>query len=91
MEEIAYHLLFKGRVQGVGFRFTAHRLAQQYRINGWVRNNPDGTVEAHAQGQRIRLGEFLGELKVVFKNYIIEYEINEEPASTEFVGFRIRF
>jgi acylphosphatase len=39
-----------GAVQGVFFRDTVHRLAQQHRVAGWVRNNPDGTVEAVFEG-----------------------------------------
>jgi acylphosphatase len=39
-----------GRVQGVFFRDTIRRLAQQRGVAGWVRNNPDGTVEAVLEG-----------------------------------------
>ncbi len=47
-----------GRVQGVGFRqFTAER-ARGLGLIGWVRNLPDGSVEAEAQGQQATLAEF---------------------------------
>ncbi len=39
-----------GRVQGVFFRDTVRRLAAQRRVAGWVRNVPDGTVEAVFEG-----------------------------------------
>ena len=42
----------KGRVQGVGFRYFVQRKAQQLGVRGWVRNNPDGTVELVAEGNR---------------------------------------
>ena len=42
--------LLSGRVQGVGFRYFAQRAATQLGVVGWVRNCPDGTVEAVAQG-----------------------------------------
>lgn len=49
------HYLVTGRVQGVGFRqFTAQR-AQELQLSGWVRNLPDGNVEAEAQGALERL------------------------------------
>ncbi len=35
---------YSGRVQGVGFRYTAQSLAQRLRVSGWVRNEPDGSV-----------------------------------------------
>ena len=39
-----------GRVHGVGFRYTARQMALNLGLVGWVRNRPDGTVEAWAQG-----------------------------------------
>jgi acylphosphatase len=40
-----------GRVQGVFFRETARRRAESARLSGWVRNNPDGSVEAVFEGE----------------------------------------
>jgi acylphosphatase len=40
-----------GRVQGVFFRETLRRRAESARVAGWVRNNPDGTVEAVLEGE----------------------------------------
>ena len=50
MDQMAKHIIFAGRVQGVGFRFTAHNVARRYDVSGYVRNRPDGTVEMFAQG-----------------------------------------
>jgi acylphosphatase len=47
--------LVRGRVQGVGFRWFVEREAHILKIAGWVRNNPDGTVEILAQGTRDQL------------------------------------
>lgn len=41
-----------GRVQGVFFRDSMRRLAQQHRVNGWVENRWDGTVEAVLEGEK---------------------------------------
>jgi acylphosphatase len=41
-----------GFVQGVFFRDTTRRLAERHGVAGWVRNNPDGTVEAVLEGDR---------------------------------------
>ncbi len=39
-----------GYVQGVGFRYRAYNAANMYRVTGWVRNNPDGSVSMEMQG-----------------------------------------
>ena len=49
------HAVVHGDVQGVGFRYFAQRKAQQLGLQGWVRNNDDGTVEAVAEGSREQL------------------------------------
>ena len=54
---IRRHLSFKGRVQGVGFRYRACRAAEKAGVTGWVKNEPDGTVTMEVQGteEQIRL------------------------------------
>ena len=47
---IRYRVLVAGRVQGVFFRDTCLRLAVQHGVSGWVRNLPDGRVEAVFEG-----------------------------------------
>ena len=51
-EKTRAHLIIAGRVQGVFFRAETQRSAQMFGVNGWVRNKPDGTVEAVAEGER---------------------------------------
>jgi acylphosphatase len=47
---VRYRVLISGRVQGVFFRDTCRRLAEQHGVAGWVRNLPDGRVEAVFEG-----------------------------------------
>jgi len=44
------HIIFKGWVQGVGFRYRARHAADHYGVTGWVRNEPDGSVSMEIQG-----------------------------------------
>jgi acylphosphatase len=46
------HLVISGRVQGVGFRFSAYDEAKDLAVAGWVRNLPNGDVEILAEGSR---------------------------------------
>ena len=52
MAEIRKHLIFHGRVQGVGFRYRARHLADSLGLTGWVRNEYDGTVHMEVQGRK---------------------------------------
>lgn len=52
METIRRHMLFSGRVQGVGFRYTACYLARSLDLTGWVKNLWDGDVEMEVQGDK---------------------------------------
>ncbi|HEY6299483.1 MAG TPA: acylphosphatase [Candidatus Binatus sp.] len=49
------HLVISGRVQGVGFRFSAYDEAKDLALAGWVRNLPNGDVEIVAEGSRENL------------------------------------
>ena len=60
---IRWHIQFEGEVQFVGFRYTARQLARKLGLTGWVKNLPDGRVEAEAQGSVVDLRRFLLQLK----------------------------
>ena len=57
------YIIIKGKVQGVSFRYFTLKQAQELNIVGWVRNIPNGTVEAVAQGDKINLELFIKKLK----------------------------
>ena len=49
-EKVRKHIIFYGRVQGVGFRYYSVYKSRKLGITGWVRNLYDGTVEMEVQG-----------------------------------------
>ena len=59
-----FHIIVKGRVQGVGFRYSTVRAASKYRIAGWVRNNYDSSVEIECEGDAKNMENFIAWLKV---------------------------
>lgn len=59
MSEVRKHIVFYGRVQGVGFRYTAKYLARSLELTGWVKNDWDGTVTMEVQGREQLLNKLL--------------------------------
>ena len=59
---IAKRIIFEGRVQGVGFRYTTKDIARGFDVCGSVRNLPDGTVELVIMAEPDELDDFLKEI-----------------------------
>jgi acylphosphatase len=85
------HLFFTGRVQGVGFRFTAKSLALSYSLKGWVCNLADGRVELMVQGPQETIGSFLEDLSGQFRGYITDKELRWLEPSNQLGQFRVKF
>ena len=60
---VARRFLISGRVQGVGFRYFTHEAATRENLHGWVRNLPDGRVEASAEGDADAIDRFEAALR----------------------------
>ena len=71
MAEIRKRIVFHGRVQGVGFRFTAKHLANSLGLTGWVQNEYDGTVLMEVQGRETMIYKLLTSFN---RNQYIEIE-----------------
>lgn len=54
-----YNINISGRVQGIGFRYSARTIARNHNISGFVRNEPDGSVYIEAEGKPENLDQFL--------------------------------
>lgn len=57
-----YYILFKGRVQGVGFRYFIYQKALKYHLAGNVRNLSNGDVETYVQGEKTAINNFLADV-----------------------------
>jgi acylphosphatase len=86
---IRRRVIVHGRVQGVFFRDTARRMAQSRDVPGWVRNNPDGTVEAAFEGEPDAVEELVRWCKEGPRGAQVERVevLEEEPEGLE--GFRV--
>jgi acylphosphatase len=82
----------QGRVQAVGFRHFTLKAALRLGLTGWVRNLPDGGVEAVAEGTREQLDEWLAVLQEGPPASRVEgMSIHRQDADGSFVRFEVRF
>lgn len=91
MDKMGKHVIFRGRVQGVGFRYTAHRAASHYGLTGFVKNLPDGTVEALFQGTAANIGACMDEIADHLGGYIREITANRRPVNPQYHDFKIAY
>ena len=83
-------VIYSGRVQGVGFRYTVKSITPGFEITGIVRNLADGRVELIAEGDRAELDAFRQTVRESGMGGLIQRE--EEtfgPATGQFRGFEI--
>ena len=74
------HIYFSGRVQGVGFRYSALYLARPLGLTGWVKNLWDGRVEMEVQGGEASIRAFLERLRE--QRYIVIDSVEERDVPT---------
>ena len=91
MSEVARYITFTGRVQGVGFRFTALRVANRLGLTGWVRNLPDGGVEMVVQGTLGDIEHCIRDMEETLTGYITETKIEEISSDSKYKDFKITF
>lgn len=88
---VARRFVISGRVQGVGFRHFAWDAATREGVGGWVRNLPDGRVEAYAEGEVEAVTRFERQLRRGPPGARVhDVDAATEPASGAHTGFAIR-
>ena len=89
MSELRKRIVFHGRVQGVGFRYTAKYLAQSMGLTGWVKNEYDGTVLMEVQGREPLIFKLMEGLNN--RMYIqIDWIDSKDISVKEERGFRVK-
>ena len=84
-------VLFSGRVQGVGFRYTTRHVAARFQVTGFVRNLGDGRVEMVAEGARPELDRFQRAIEEAMPGHIAETRVRRCAATGEYADFHIAF
>ena len=90
-KKIQVNIIYKGSVQGIGFRFTVERVALNYGVVGWVKNLTNGDVEVVAQADEETINSFLNTVRGYFLRYIVDEVTKTTEPATQFKDFQIRF
>ncbi len=89
MAVVCKRVVYSGRVQGVGFRYTTKGLAAGSPVAGYVRNLPTGEVELLAEGEADPVEAFLAAVARRMAGYITDTTV-EDAAPLGHTGFQIR-
>ena len=88
---LAKRVIFEGRVQGVGFRYTVKDLSRGFEVCGWVKNLPDGRVELQVMGETDEVESFIKEIaeESAVAHHIDKLAAVKIPLLENCRGFRI--
>ena len=91
-EKIRAHILVSGIVQGVFFRANTAEKARELSLLGWVKNLPDGRVEAVFEGEKEKIEEIIDWLKShPGMSKVEKVEVDWQEARGDFENFEIRY
>jgi acylphosphatase len=90
--DASIQISISGIVQGVGFRYFVKQTADQLGLTGWVRNEPDGTVSAIAEGEESMLKEFVHLIRIGNRLSTVS-GVREQAGdwTGDFTDFQIRY
>ncbi len=83
-------VLFRGRVQGVGFRYTTRQVAERFHVTGFVENLADGRVRLVTEGEPQEVNRFIQAVSDELDRYIADTTDSASPATGEFPDFSVR-
>jgi acylphosphatase len=92
MTKARAHLVVSGRVQGVFYRAYARDRAESLQLGGWIKNRPDGGVEAVVEGEAENVDVFINWCRQGPPSARVEHvELDRQEYSGEFAGFAVRY
>jgi acylphosphatase len=83
-------IFFTGRVQGVGFRYTALQVAKEFEVSGYVRNLSDGRVQLEVEGDAVEVKRYVEAIEERMHGYVRSIERTADSRSASFAGFGIK-
>ena len=83
------HVYYRGRVQGVGFRYTARCFARDVGLTGFVKNLSDGRVELVVEGRAATVDRYLADVAEAMGEHIGSVETLDETPTEEFTAFTV--
>lgn len=90
MSDVRAHIIVRGRVQGVGFRYFAYSWAEKLGLNGWVRNNWDESVESEVEGDRSAVEEYIAQMKAGPRwGHVSDVKVEYRPYEGSYTRFDI--
>lgn len=84
-------IIYRGRVQGVGFRHATRTIARHYDVTGSVQNLPDGTVRVVVEGEADELDRFMKELATRMSYFIHGTDSGERAPTGQYTDFEIMY
>lgn len=87
---LTFHLHIKGKVQGVFYRASARETAAETGVKGWIRNSPEGDVEAVVTGTEEQLSRFISWCKKGPSKSKVTEVIATELEEVQFIEFSVR-
>jgi acylphosphatase len=86
------YVFVSGRVQGVYFRLNTKNVATRHKVTGWVRNLPDGRVEAVFEGDEMDVNEVIEWCHVgPPKSTVQDVSVKFQKYTGEFIGFNVSY
>ena len=90
--KVLAHIIVKGLVQGVGFRWFVEREANSLGLKGYVKNLPNGDVECEVEGEEGLIKEFVAQLRIGNRmSRVTDVVVNTEEFQNKYHDFQIRF
>ena len=90
MKVVRFEIVFSGRVQGVGFRYTSGQVARRFEVTGWVKNLPNGTVQMVIEGSVDELESYADAVAAETHGRVTDRRTERKQATGEFSRFEIR-